>query len=384
MKHNNGLVKTVVASLCLCLGLGVSQVIITNDKVFAEDTDNNGTVEKFDKYKGHQVYEYSVQNKSGLKISVLNQGGTLHGIYVPNGNDDKQNILLSFKHTKQYYSKNAQALYVGQQIGPVGNRIRNGEFKLNGKKVSVPTNENGNTLHSGDHGFNSVRWKGETGTYEGNPAITLRHTFSSKYTGFPGKIQATTRYVVTDDNQVKVLMSAKSDKDTVFDPTIHAYFNLGQEKTIKNQELTMNSTQRLKLNKEKVPTGKLIDNKGAYDFSEAKPLKDHLDPLMSTKEQGFDTMFKVNPDKDKQIAKLSDPKTDRSVTFLSERNGLVVYSGNAIDKKLTFESGKGHQHAAIALEPQTLPDAVNHPSFGDVSLKSGDTKTKEITYQIDY
>ena len=72
------------------------------------------------------------------------------------------------------------------------------------------------------------------------------------------------------------------------------------------------------------------------------------------------------------------------MTFLSERNGLVVYSGNAIDKKLTFESGKGHQHAAIALEPQTLPDAVNHPSFGDVSLKSGDTKTKEITYQIDY
>ena len=66
------------------LRAGVSQVI-TNDKVFAEDTDNNGSVEKFDKYKGHQVYEYSVQNKSGLKISVLNQGGTLHGIYVPNG-----------------------------------------------------------------------------------------------------------------------------------------------------------------------------------------------------------------------------------------------------------------------------------------------------------
>src|SRR5699024_12101673 len=108
MSHNKVLVKTVMASLSLCLGLGVSQVI-TNDKVFAEDTDNNGSVEKFDKYKGHQVYEYSVQNKSGLKISVLNQGGTLHGIYVPNGNDDKQNILLSFKHTKQYYSKDRKS-----------------------------------------------------------------------------------------------------------------------------------------------------------------------------------------------------------------------------------------------------------------------------------
>lgn len=382
MVKRSGLVRTAVAGLTVCFGAGVTQVI-SSETAFAADTDNS-KVEKFDKYKGHQVYEYTIQNKSGLKVSVLSQGGTLHGIYVPKGAHDKRNILMSFKHTKQYYDKNAASLYVGQQIGPVGNRIHNGKFKLDGKTVSVPTNENGNTLHSGNHGFNSVRWQGEVGTYEGNPAITLRHTFNSKYTGFPGDIQATTRYVVTDNNLVKVLMSAKSTKDTVFDPTIHAYFNLGQEKTIKNQELTMNSTQRLKLNKEKVPTGKLLDNKGAYDFSEAKPLKDHLDPLMSTKEQGFDTMFKVNPDKDKQIAKLSDPKTDRSVTFLSERNGLVVYSGNAIDKKLTFESGKGHQHAAIALDPQTLPDAVNHPSFGDVSLKSGDTKTKEITYQIDY
>ncbi|GBG94186.1 aldose 1-epimerase [Ligilactobacillus salitolerans] len=382
MKHSE-LTKTLVASLAVCLGvMGLGQ-LGQSETVFAKKTDN-GKVEKFDKYKGHQVYEYTVQNKSGLKVSVLSQGGTLHGIYVPKGAKDKRNIIMSFKHTKQYYSKAAKSLYVGQQIGPVGNRIRDGKFKLDGKTVSVPTNENGNTLHSGKHGYNSVRWKGKVGTYHGNPAITLRHTFSSKYTGFPGKVKATTRYVVTDDNQVKVLMSAKSTKDTVFDPTIHAYFNLGQEKTIRDQELTMNSTQRLELNKEKVPTGNLLENKGTYDFTQPKALGSHLDHLITTKEQGFDTMFKVKPDKNDQIAKLSDPKTDRSVTFLSKRNGMVVYSGNSITKKVPFESGAGRQHAAIALEPQMLPDAVNHPSFGDVSLKAGQTKTKEITYKIDY
>ena len=376
-------VKAAVASAALCLGvIGAGQVSGCNS-VSADDVEN-GQVNKFDNYKGHQVYEYTIQNKNGLKVSVLSQGGTLHGIYVPKGPEDKRNIIMSFKHTKQYYDKNGKSLYVGQQVGPVGNRIRNGKFKIDGKTYSVPTNEKGNTLHGGPHGYNSVRWKGETGTYKGNPAITLHHTFKSKYTGFPGNVKATTRYVVTDDNKVQVLMSAQTDKDTIFDPTIHAYFNLGQEKTINNQVLTLNAPQRLDLNKEKIPTGKFINNIGKYDFSKQQPLKDHLDKMKKTKEGGFDTMFSVEPDENGQIAKLSDPKTNRSVTFQSERNGLVVFSGQSFNKKISFESDKGHKYGAIALEPQMLPDTANHPSFGDVSLKAGKTTTKTITYQIDY
>lgn len=95
-------------------------------------------------------------------------------------------------------------------------------------------------------------------------------------------------------------------------------------------------------------------------------------------------MVSVEPDENGQIAKLSDPKTNRSVTFQSERNGLVVFSGQSFNKKISFESGKGHKYGAIALEPQMLPDTANHPSFGDVSLKAGKTTTKTITYQIDY
>lgn len=376
-------VKVSVAGAALCFGLiGVGQVPGHNSVSAAEV--KNGQVNKFDKYKGHQVYEYTIQNKNGLKVSVLDQGGTLHGIYVPKGPKDKRNIIMSFKHTKQYYDKNGKSLYVGQQVGPVGNRIRDGKFKLNGKTYSLPKNENGNTLHSGPHGYNSVRWKGEIGTYQGNPAIILHHTFKSKYTGFPGNVKATTKYVVTDNNQVKVLMSAQTDKDTIFDPTIHAYFNLGQEKTINNQVLTINAPQRLDLNKEKIPTGKFINNIGKYDFSKEQTLKKHLDKMKKTKEGGFDTMFSVVPDKNGQIAKLSDPKTNRSVTFQSDRNGLVVFSGQSFTKKIPFESGKGHKYGAIALEPQMLPDTANHPSFGDVSLKAGKSTTKTITYQIGY
>lgn len=376
-------VKAAVASAALCLGVIRAGQVSGCNSVSADDVEN-GQVNKFDKYKGYQVYEYTIQNKNGLKVSVLSQGGTLHGIYVPKGPEDKRNIIMSFKHTKQYYDKNGKSLYVGQQFGPIGNRIRNGKFKIDGKTYSVPTNEKGNTLHSGPNGYNSVRWKGETGTYKGNPAITLHHTFKSKYTGFPGNVKATTRHVVTDDNKVQVLMSAQTDKDTIFDPTIHAYFNLGQEKTINNQVLTLNAPQRLDLNKEKIPTGKFINNIGKYDFSKQQPLKDHLDKMKKTKEGGFDTMFSVEPDENGQIAKLSDPKTNRSVTFQSERNGLVVFSGQSFNKKISFESDKGHKYGAIALEPQMLPDTANHPSFGDVSLKAGKTTTKTITYQIDY
>ena len=384
MKHSL-LAKSVVAALAIGAGVvGIGQLAPGNNVSAAKAKSTK--VQKFDKYKGHQVYEYTIRNKNGLKVSALNQGATLHGIYVPKGAKNKRNIIMSFKRTKQYYNKNNKSLYLGQLIGPVGNRIANGKFPLDGKTVSVPTNEKGNTLHGGPNGYNSVRWHGKTGTYKGNPAIILKHNFTSKYTGFPGTVKATTRYVLTNDNKVQVFVSAKSNKDTVFDPTVHAYFNLGQEKTIRKQELTMNSSQRLALNKEKIPTGKLLDNGGskAYDFSKAQPLKEHLDALKDTKEQGFDTMFKVTPDKNGQIAKLSDPKTNRSVTLLSDRNGLVVYSSNTITKKTHFAANRGRKHVAIALEPQMLPDAVNHPSFGDVSLKAGKTVTKSFSYQVDY
>ena len=365
------------------LVLGFEQLNITN--LVHGDSTSFGKVKKFDHYKGHQVYKYTAQRKNGLKVSVLSQGSTLKGIYVPSKKNKYKNILLSFDHTKQYYSKKNKSFYVGQLIGPVGNRINKGQFMLDNKKYQLPVNENGNTLHSGPHAFNSVNWNGKVGTYKGDPAIIMNHHFKSSYTGFPGNIKATTRYVITKKNRLKVLMSAKSDRDTIFDPTIHAYFHLNNNKNVNKQKLNLNSSQRLALNKEKIPTGKLLNNaKTAYDFKNNTNLGKHLAQLKNTKEDGYDTMFKVSPEQNDQIAKLSDPQTKRSVTFSSNRNGLVVYSANTFNNKLNFASGKGSKHMALALEPQTLPDAVNHPSFGNINLKAGKTKTDKFTYSFNY
>ncbi|MCS8584546.1 aldose epimerase family protein, partial [Leuconostoc citreum] len=61
-------------------------------------------------------------------------------------------------------------------------------------------------------------------------------------------------------------------------------------------------------------------------------------------------------------------------TVDSDRNGVVVFTANPDDSS--------DIKTALAIEMQTLPDAVNHEDFGDIVLPANETKTYTVTYQI--
>ena len=84
------------------------------------------------------------------------------------------------------------------------------------------------------------------------------------------------------------------------------------------------------------------------------------------------------------IAVLRDADTGRQVTIDSDRNGLMVYTMNHIASdqiRYSRDEGKrAHVFEGIALEAQTLPDAINQTNFGDIVLPSGGKKTYRTTY----
>ncbi|KRL53683.1 aldose epimerase family protein [Furfurilactobacillus rossiae] len=340
----------------------------------------------FDNCRGQRVQKLSLTNSHGVTLSVLTLGATLYEINVPDAEGQPHNLVLNYPHSEDYL---ANPFYVCMAIGRTAGRISKGQFSINGRPVTVPTNEGHNTLHGGPHGFNTVIWDGQFDYSGKTPTIAMHHKFTSQDDGFPGDSDVTIHYALTDDNRVKISFTGQSDQFTPFNPTVHTYFNLGDQNSIEAHVLQINSTQRLVLNSEKLPTGEFEElTNTPYDFERPTPLKAAINGLQSIPERGLDDVYKVEPTRNEQvIATLTDPKTHRSVTLHSARNGLVVFTANSFTHdNMNFKrtGGYGSPYLGVALEAQALPDSMNHPQFGAVMLTPGKPQTHEITYQLSF
>ncbi|MFC6253322.1 aldose epimerase family protein [Secundilactobacillus hailunensis] len=336
----------------------------------------------FDSYKDQKVTAFHLENDNGVRITVLDQGGIIAEISVPTENGQHKNMLLQYPHTADYY---ANPFYVNMMIGTAAGRIKNGQFKVSGKTIQVTPNEGHNTLHGGPNGFHSVNWNGELKSSDSYTRIILKHHFNSNPGDFPA-ISVTVTYTLKNDNTFRVQFTGESDETTIFNPTYHTYFNVGDEPTIKNQILQLNSHRHMDVDTEKIPTGKLLDNINTpFDFTTPQKLGTAIDKMQDTTEKGFDDIFEVEPSlTDQTIAKLSDTISNRSVTLHSSRNGLVVFTANSFTPDMNLTIGHGAPYMGIALEAQNLSDATRFENFGDITLQPGVPKSYEIMYQLTF
>lgn len=338
---------------------------------------------QFDTYLEKPVTAYTLENDNDVSVTILSQGGIVHQINVPDKQGQKHNILLSFPHTADYY---ANAAYTNMMIGPVAGRIGQATFTLGTHEYHLTPNEGKNLLHGGTHGFHSVQWQGELAQTSDTATLTLHHTFANDDWDFPGTMHVAVHYMLTNDNQLKVEFQAKSDTDMLFNPTYHLYFNLAGSTTINDQYLQVNSDSHLEITSEKIPTGKFTPNAGtAFDLATPTKLGEALAKLQDTPEKGFDDAFVINDHSETTpLASLSDPVTDRRVDFYADANALIVFTANAFTPDMNYVNGPGQPHIGVALEVQTLPDAINHDGFGDTYLQRSETKKQEITYQLHF
>ncbi|MGR6686009.1 aldose epimerase family protein [Furfurilactobacillus rossiae] len=100
----------------------------------------------FDNCRGQRVQKLSLTNSHGVTLSVLTLGATLYEINVPDAEGQPHNLVLNYPHSEDYL---ANPFYVCMAIGRTAGRISKGQFSINGRPVTVPTNEGHNTLHGG-------------------------------------------------------------------------------------------------------------------------------------------------------------------------------------------------------------------------------------------
>lgn len=324
---------------------------------------------------GKQVKLYWIKNDS-IKAAFTNYGGRIIGLWVPDKMGKMTDVVVGMGNVKNYV--NSTEPYFGATIGRVGNRIAKGKFTLEGKEYNIPTNNNGNTLHGGNNGFQYVVFEA---SQPDEKTLVLTYHSPDMEEGFPGNLEVTVTYTATSDQSIKMEYEATTDMTTPVNLTNHAFFNLNGEGsgTILAHQVQLYADQFTPVDDGLIPTGKLKDVKGTpFDFTTPHAIGERIkmDNEQLTNGAGYDHNFVLSGIQEKGInhaATITGDKSGIVMDVYTEEPGVQFYSGNFMQGLNTFKTGvKDDYRTAFALETQHFPDAPNQPDFPTIILTPKD------------
>ena len=337
------------------------------------------TKELFGKLKdGSEVYNYILENKNGIKAEILSYGGIIKNLYV-NGID----VVLGRDTLEEYLDNEG---YFGALIGRHANRIENATFEINGTVFNVGANEKKQSLHGGFCGFDKKNWNVTQSGTENEPAIIMTITSPDGEEGFPGNLEVTVTYTLTNNNGLVIHYEAVSDKDTVVNLTNHSYFNLNghDSGTIDGHILQLNSEFYTPNTPDCFPYGEVLSVSGTpFDFRAPKPLGQDISADFEQIDMfgGYDHNFALCGTGMRRCAVLSGDKI--VMETYTNKPAVQIYSGNAIQEGRICKSGTEYKvHQAVCLETQFFPNSTTHSHFPDAFLKKGEKYDYTTEYRF--
>ena len=338
---------------------------------------------------GREVYSYTLKNKNQMKVKILNYGGTINKIKVPDRNGCFTDVIGGYDCIESYVGGDG---YQGALIGRVGNRIARGKFSLEGKDYSLFINNGVNHLHGGEFGFDKKIWDVEVTDDGDEPEITLRAISEDGEEGYPGKLDLTVVYRLNDKNGLSIRYIATTDKATPINLTNHTYFNIRgyASGSIHPLYLTLDADTYLPTDETLIPTGELKSVEGTpFDFREAKEIgkdinADDADLIIAG---GYDHCFNFTGGETKTPVKrgeLYDAESGRVMELYTNQPCVQVYSGNfLVNEEYPFKGGYPQKKQTfICLETQHMPDSINHANFTDSVLKVGEVYDYTTEYRF--
>jgi aldose 1-epimerase len=143
-----------------------------------------------------------------MQVSVINYGGTITKIITPDKKGVMGDVVTGFESLDGFLQKGVP--YFGALIGRYGNRIAKGKFTLDGKEYTLAGNNNGNSLHGGNKGYDKVYWNIEK--LPGDSSLKLTYLSKDGEEGYPGNLNIEVVYSLSSDNALKLDYTATTDK----------------------------------------------------------------------------------------------------------------------------------------------------------------------------
>ena len=317
--------------------------------------------------------EYFVlKNKSSMEAKIISFGATLVSLNAPDKNGESSDIVLGYDNLAGYIS---DTCYFGCTVGRFANRIANAKFSLDGKEYKLAANDSKNHLHGGIRGFNKAPWHAETSEDRDCCGVVFKYLSVDGEEGYPGNLDVTVTYTLTDDDELKIGYAAVTDKKTILNLTNHSYFNLaGHDRgDILSHRMNINSDTVTESDGCLTPTGRLISVKDTpYDFTVQKAMGKDIGKL----EMGYDINYVLNKATSEELsfaARVAEPDSGRMMEIFTTEPAIQFYTGNFLNGINGKNGALYRKHDAFCLETQHYPDSPNHPDFPSVILNPGET-----------
>jgi aldose 1-epimerase len=332
---------------------------------------------------GTMVEMHTLSNANGMEVCFINLGGIIGAIRVPDRRGTIGDVTPGYDHLHEYLS---DVHYFGALIGRYANRIADSHFVIDGKAYSPQSNDGPNLLHGGRFGFHRAIWNVEPFDLGGGMGAVLRYSSPDGEGGFPGALDVTVTYTLTDANELVLEYAANTDHPTPVNLTQHFYLNLAGHGvgSIWDHELMIAASRYLPVDDENIPTGQFESVISTpFDFRSPRLIGDALATGdAAQRATAYDHSFVL--DSERQIvARLAEPSSGRTLDIETTEPAIQFYSGNYLPFGMLGKDGRRYgQHSALALETQHFPNSPNVAAFPNTILRPGSEFRSRSVYRF--
>jgi aldose 1-epimerase len=341
-------------------------------------------VESFGKtVDGQEVFLYEMVNINGIKARLIDYGAILVSLEVPDRKGKLADIALGFDDLESYVKRNP---LFGAVVGRYANRIANARFTLDGIEYKLTANAGKNHIHGGGKKrFDKVVWKGLPVHGKEGVCVQFAHRSKDGEEGFPGNLDCTVTYVLTDKNELKISYKATTDKPTIINLTNHSYFNLAGAGSgdVLGHEVMINADKYTPAGEGLIPTGEIRSVKNTpLDFTEPRTIGARIEKLVETR--GYDHNYVLNKSSSllDLASRVYESESGRLMEVYTTEPGMQFYTANGM-RSVKGKSGKVYQrYYGFCLETQHYPDSPNKPNFPSVVLRPGKEFRSETIFKF--
>ena len=326
---------------------------------------------------GRSIKSFTLHGGNGAELEVLDYGGKVRRISVPDRNGVCENVAMSLDFAKPGFG--------GSLVGRYANRIAGGRFSVDGREYALPTNIAPDgmpcLLHGGAAGFHDRVWTARPLAAEDGEALELKLTSPDGEGGFPGKLDVTCVYTFTKENTWRIEWTATTDRPTPVNFTHHVYFNLSGDarRPVSDEVVRIAADAYTPTGKGQITTGEIASVEGTdFDFREPRGIGERMsgayDMNWVLRSQNGSLAF---------AASAEDAESGRRLEVWTTERGMQFYSGYALNDSLKDQFGRAlSPMAAFAFETQAHPDSVNKPDWPDTVLRPGQVFRSTTEYRF--
>ncbi|HEX7397082.1 MAG TPA: aldose epimerase family protein [Propionibacteriaceae bacterium] len=300
-----------------------------------------------------------------VTAEIWTLGAALNSVWAPDRDGNLAQVVLGHADEAERLESTA---YLGEIVGPFGNRIRDARFSIDGVRHQLERNFLGkHSLHSGSAGFHRQEWTVKEADAD---HVRLTLTWSDTTGDHPGPVHAAVTYRA-EGTTLSYEIEVTTDTPTVVNVIAHPYVNLAGTGTITDQVLTIAADTYVPVDDELIPTEDApAPVEGRFDLRHGRPLGDVIAA------GGVDHCFVLDGTGMRPVASLVDPGSGRRLDIETDEPGLQVFDGRGLDD-IGYPP-----YAGLALETQGFPDAPNRPDFPSTLLRPGDVRTSRTAWRF--